>query len=96
MNEEHQMYLSHLQLPQGPDPPQLMPNMVHSLTQQIMREDSLLYLYQLLLRLDHAWRLGLYLFYSIYASTLSQPNRYEVEIYVPKTLSTCELRDNEY
>lgn len=82
MNEEHQMYLSHLRLPQG-DPPQLMPNMVHSLTQQVMRQDPL-YLYQVSLRPDHAWR-----FIFIPFSDLSMPRPLHNQTVI-ESKSTCQ------
>ena len=86
MLEEFALYAHHQRKINGKDNLGWERNMVHSLTQQVMRQDPVYYALYCALRPDKVWKLISYPYYTKYAQPGDQTYFRHLDVNIPKLL----------
>lgn len=88
LDVEFDMYRHHLRKIGGRENYGWLRNMVHSVGQQLMRQDPLYYSVYCHLRPDHHWRLVSYPYYAKYASKGDQTFFRHIDVNIPDLIAT--------
>ncbi|EFW15145.1 conserved hypothetical protein [Coccidioides posadasii str. Silveira] len=88
VNGEYDMYYHHQRMMGGRDNYGWLRTMYHSIGQQLMRQDPAYYLWYVLTRPDHAWKLISYPYYAKYAKPGDKTGFRHIDVNVPDAITT--------